>query len=193
MPGVLKLYSNILILIVYALGIYLPSTHALAYDQTPTQLPPEIHTPVQLPPADQLKPKEEIKPIEAKPIEPVKPIETQKPATPPPASGGGWHKAPCGVGANNKRAEIQAAVNQLGLSADWTYIDYIFGHESTWDPGCENAGGCRGLGQACPGTKLPCGPADVTCQVQWFHGYAMRAHGGTWASNYAFWLANSWW
>jgi hypothetical protein len=109
------------------------------------------------------------------------------------ATDGGWHGIPCGVGANNKRAEIKAAVDQLGLTADWTYIDFIFGHESTYDPGCQNSIGCRGLGQACPGSKLPCSSSDVVCQVSFFNDYAQRSHGGGWYNGYQFWLANRWW
>lgn len=189
----MKLRVNALIAIIFLLGVFLPTTRPIPVDNGQQMPPhgPEIWTPVEVVETKKVDPIPQPELPEVKEIAPV-PVETPPP-TAAPSSGAGWHKAPCGVGANNKRAEIQAVVNQLGLGGDWTYIDYILGHESTWDPGCENAGGCRGLGQACPGSKLPCGPDDITCQVQWFHNYAMRAHGGTWASNYAFWLANRWW
>lgn len=151
----------------------------------------EIHTPIQV---VETKPIDPLPPVEIKEVPTIHPVPDPKPVQPTaPATSTGWHRAPCGVGANNKREQIKQAATDLGLGADLFYIDFIFGKESTWDPGCENHIGCRGIGQACPGSKLPCGPDDVTCQVQWFHNYAMRAHGGTWASNYAFWLNNHWW
>lgn len=107
-------------------------------------------------------------------------------AEPSQAIAAGWH-----YDCRPQRAAVQQAVSELGLSGDWQYIDYIFDHESCHDPGRLNSGNCAGLGQACPGTKLPCGPADIKCQVKWFDGYA-RGKGG-WAASYNFWLANKWW
>ena len=108
------------------------------------------------------------------------------------ASVNSWHYAPCGRGDNNKRNQIRAAVDQMGLIADWQYIDYIFGRESTHDPACVNHIGCRGLGQACPGSKLPCGPNDITCQLNWFHNYAIDRY-GSWAQAYNAWTVKHWW
>lgn len=80
---------------------------------------------------------------------------------------------------------------------DNSYAAYIYGQESggrvtgMCNPSAENAGGCRGIGQACPGSKLPCG-ADYACQNSWFNGYAMRTY-GSWAAAYNFHKANNWW
>lgn len=74
---------------------------------------------------------------------------------------------------------------------DNSYAHFIYMHESGCNLNAVNAGGCRGLGQACPGAKLPCG-ADYACQNAWFTNYANQAYGG-WAGAYAFWLAHSWW
>lgn len=107
-------------------------------------------------------------------------------AAPVQSAGAGWHYE-----CRSQAAAVKQAVFELGLGDQWTYIDFILGHESCHDPGRLNAGGCAGLGQACPGTKLPCGPNDIKCQVQWFNTYAQGK--GGWAASYSFWLANNWW
>lgn len=80
---------------------------------------------------------------------------------------------------------------------DNEYAAYIYGQESggrvtgNCDPSAVNAGGCRGIGQACPGDKLPCG-ADYACQNQWFTQYAMSRY-GSWAAAFNFHKAKGWW
>lgn len=54
-----------------------------------------------------------------------------------------------------------------------------------------NSIGCRGLGQACPGSKLPCGD-DYACQDAWFSNYAIQRY-GSWEKAWQFWQANRWW
>lgn len=129
------------------------------------------------------------------PIKPVAPASFQTAETvprPSPAkpiatsSSSGWHRD-----CRPQEAAVRAAVDKLGLSGNWTYIRYIFSHESCLDPGRLNSTGCRGLGQACPGSKLPCGPNEITCQVKWFNNYAI-AKGG-WAASYKIWLSQHWW
>ncbi len=71
------------------------------------------------------------------------------------------------------------------------YKDYIYQHESGNRTTAVNSIGCRGLGQACPGTKLPCGD-DYACQDAWFTNYAMQRY-GSWQNAYNFWVANRWW
>lgn len=71
------------------------------------------------------------------------------------------------------------------------YKDYIYYKESTCNPAAVNHIGCRGIGQACPGSKLPCG-ADFACQDAWFSNYAIQRY-GSWENAYAFWLQNHWW
>ena len=77
--------------------------------------------------------------------------------------------------------------------SDWGYVDYIISHESSWRPDARNSGGCLGLAQACPGTKIlaVCPTLDPVCQLQWANAYAARYKG--WAGAYSFWLANKWW
>lgn len=68
---------------------------------------------------------------------------------------------------------------------------FIYTHESGNNPASVNRAGCRGLGQACPGSKLPCGN-DYACQDQWFTDYCMSRY-GSWEAAKAFWLAHRYW
>lgn len=78
----------------------------------------------------------------------------------------------------------------VGGCGDNQYAQFIYQHESGCNLNAVNAGGCRGIGQACPGSKLPCS-ADYACQDAYFTAYAAR-YGG-WPGAYAFWVANGWW
>lgn len=183
----MKLQANALIAIIYLLGVFLPTTNPISTKsvQTPGT---EIWTPVTIAETKQVDP---LPPVEIKEVQPIAPIPDPKPVeTPKPPVDDGWH-----YDCRPQRDAVYQAVLDLGLGDQWTYIDYIFSHESCHDPGRLNSGGCAGLGQRCPGSTLRnvCGANDIHCQVRHFNDYAMRAHGGTWASNYAFWLANSWW
>lgn len=71
------------------------------------------------------------------------------------------------------------------------YKDFIYQHESGNNPNAVNSIGCRGLGQACPGSKLPCGD-NYACQDAWFTNYAMTRY-GSWEAAYNFWIAHRWW
>lgn len=65
---------------------------------------------------------------------------------------------------------------------------FIYCKESTNRPYATNEIGCRGLGQACPGSKLPCGDYDYVCQDNWFTNYMSERY-GSWEKAKAFWLA----
>lgn len=84
-----------------------------------------------------------------------------------------------------------APVQPTGECTGNKYADYIYLKESGCDPAAVNPSGCRGLGQACPGDKLPC-TANFACQHSWFSNYAMERY-GSWEAAYNFWVANSWW
>lgn len=93
---------------------------------------------------------------------------------------------------DNKIAVMAAA----GISPnDYAYVDYIFSRESRWNAAAVNAGGCSGLGQACPGSKLaaacPGWQSDPVCQTRFFSGYASR-YGG-WQGAYNAWTTKHWW
>jgi len=68
---------------------------------------------------------------------------------------------------------------------------FIYNHESGNRTTAVNSIGCRGLGQACPGTKLPCGD-DYACQDAWFTNYMLQRY-GSWENARAFWLSHRWW
>lgn len=70
--------------------------------------------------------------------------------------------------------------------ADWIYMK-----ESGCNPNSVNSIGCRGIGQACPGSKLPCG-AEIACQHAFFSSYAIGRY-GSWAAARAFWEKAHWW
>ena len=97
----------------------------------------------------------------------------------------GWHYE-----CRSQKAAVQEATARL-LGANAQYANFIFDKESCSDPGRLNTSGCGGIGQACPLSKMPCGPNDIDCQVRFFDGHA-RGKGG-WLASYNFWLANAWW
>jgi len=68
---------------------------------------------------------------------------------------------------------------------------FIYEHESGNRTTAVNSIGCRGLGQACPGSKLPCGD-DYACQDAWFTNYMQQRY-GSWENAYIFWVNNHWW
>lgn len=69
---------------------------------------------------------------------------------------------------------------------------FIYFCESGNNPGSINKGGCRGLGQACPGSKLPCSSSDYDCQDKWFTNYCFARY-GSWEKAKAFWLGHNYW
>lgn len=100
-------------------------------------------------------------------------------------------KAPVVVG---DRAEIMA---QAGISSSEYYAaDFIISHESGWRVNAQNARGCAGLGQACPGSKLaavcPNWQSDAVCQMRFFSNYARNRY-GSWANAYNAWQRQRWW
>lgn len=81
---------------------------------------------------------------------------------------------------------------------DNQYAAYIYGQESggrvtgMCNTTAMNAGGCFGIGQACPGGKVAHCGSDYACQNEWFTGYALGRY-GSWAAAYNFHKANGWW
>lgn len=126
--------------------------------------------PPTLPPPTTAPPEPEPLPVVTQPppvTQAPRPPETTRPPQPAPVASGG----DCG-------------------NVHWAAA-YIYMRESGCNPAAVNPGGCRGIGQACPGSKLPCGN-DFACQHEWFTGYAMSRY-GSWEAAYQFWLANHWW
>lgn len=82
----------------------------------------------------------------------------------------------------------------VALSGD--AMSNIFARESGGRLDAVNAGGCLGLGQACPGSKLiaacPNYATDYACQVNFFTNYAVSRY-GSWDGAWAFWQGHGWW
>lgn len=101
-------------------------------------------------------------------------------------------RAPLG----NISAQKAGYMAGAGIAAsDYGYVDFVIDHESHWNVGSTNSGGCKGLGQACPGSKLvaacPNWDIDAACQLRFFSNYANK-YGG-WEGAYNFWVAHHWW
>lgn len=86
---------------------------------------------------------------------------------------------------------LKIASASSGCNTGNKYKDFIYMKESSCNPSAVNSIGCRGIGQACPGSKLPCG-ADFACQDAWFSNYAIQRY-GSWEAAYNWWLVNHWW
>ena len=80
-------------------------------------------------------------------------------------------------------------------SSDYGYVNFIVSRESNWNPASLNAGGCAGLGQACPGSKLANACSawqnNPVCQLQFFSRYSSK-YGG-WGGAYNFWVGHHYW
>lgn len=97
----------------------------------------------------------------------------------------------------NIPADKQSVMAAAGISpSDYAYVDYVFSRESHWNAAAVNAGGCSGLGQACPGSKLasacPNWQTDAVCQTKFFTGYAVGRY-GSWQGAYNAWVNKHWW
>lgn len=85
-----------------------------------------------------------------------------------------------------------APLKPVSGCGDNFYANFIYMHESGCRTDAVNSKGCRGIGQACPGSKLPCSNSDYACQNAFFTKYAMDRY-GSWEAAYNFWQANRWW
>lgn len=99
-----------------------------------------------------------------------------------------------------KQAQVQAQAQKPAEVAQNTPVDansakmFIYMKESGNNPQARNAGGCLGLGQACPGSKLlaVCPTLDYACQDAFFTNYAVSRY-GSWEGALAFWQSHHWW
>lgn len=87
-------------------------------------------------------------------------------------------------------------MREAGIStSDFGYVNYIFNHESGWNPAAANAAGYYGLGQtSLSNITNACGAqwaSKPVCQIQFFDGYKNRY--GSWQAAYNFKAANGWW
>jgi hypothetical protein len=122
--------------------------------------------------------------VTTKAIPPLKPIKHEIPAPMVPMQV---------VAVETPKPAVEAPVASAVVAGcgDNQYAQFIYQHESGCNLNAVNGGGCRGIGQACPGNKLPCG-ADYACQNQFFSSYAIGRY-GSWEAAYAFWVSNRWW
>ena len=91
-------------------------------------------------------------------------------------------------------AQAKLVVTQVASAAPVSSNEakaFIYQHESGNRTTAVNSIGCRGHGQACPGSKLPCGD-DYACQDAWFTNYMLQRY-GTWENAKAFWVSHRWW
>lgn len=93
--------------------------------------------------------------------------------------------------ASRKAQGVSIVSASAGCNTGNEYKDFIYYKESSCNPAAVNHIGCRGIGQACPGSKLPCGD-DFACQDAWFSNYAIQRY-GSWEAAYNFWLSHLWW
>lgn len=91
-----------------------------------------------------------------------------------------------------KASGTQIAVAGAGCNTGNKYKDFIYYKESTCNPKAVNPIGCKGIGQACPASKIAhCGD-NFACQDEWFSNYAVQRY-GSWENAYNFWIRNNWW
>jgi uncharacterized protein YabE (DUF348 family) len=81
-------------------------------------------------------------------------------------------------------------------SGNYGYIDYIFTHESHWNPSASSPGGKYvGLGQTSPANlsaSCPTWQSDPICQIHFFDRYAVSRY-GSWEAAYQFKASKGWW
>lgn len=78
---------------------------------------------------------------------------------------------------------------------DYSYVDYIIGHESSWSFSAVNNLGATGLCQSLPGSKMASAGSDYltnpVTQLKWCSSYA--AGKGGWYASYLLWQSQAWW
>lgn len=71
---------------------------------------------------------------------------------------------------NNREQTRQKGIElckNLASEEECRKIDYIIEHESGWVVGIENSEGCKGLSQACPGSKLGDHAGTLEGELTW--------------------------
>ena len=88
----------------------------------------------------------------------------------------------------------QPTVKIVPNCGDNQYAQFIYQHESGCNLYSRNSGGCLGIGQACPGSKLTavCDLGSYACQNSFFTSYANSRYGG-WYGAYQAWISKHWW
>lgn len=79
---------------------------------------------------------------------------------------------------------------------DWQYVDYLVGHESSWNPKAINpSSGAYGLAQALPANKMSSTAEDwrdnPVTQLRWMDSYVHSRY-GSWEAAVNFWKKEGW-
>lgn len=95
------------------------------------------------------------------------------------------------------QSDHSASMAAAGInSSDYTYVEYIVAHESSWRVTAQNPSGAYGVCQSLPASKMATAGADwqtnIVTQLRWCDSYAKSRYGG-WAQAYSFWQKNRWW
>lgn len=111
-----------------------------------------------------------------------------------PAKGEWWEEREDYVGnEDHEKWMEQAGINK----SDYSSVDYIVYHESSWDYKSENeSSGAYGLCQALPPEKMEISGSDwktnPVTQLKWCDSYATSRY-GSWSKAEEFWKKNNWW
>ena len=79
---------------------------------------------------------------------------------------------------------------------NWQYVDYLVGHESSWNPKAVNpSSGAYGLAQALPANKMSSTAEDwrdnPITQLRWMDSYVHSRY-GSWEAAVNFWKKEGW-
>lgn len=118
-------------------------------------------------------------------------------ATPGPTSGTGTIT---NMGGNRGIVQLQASAYGWGTGSNWTSLDHIITHESSWSNTADNPSShAYGLFQALPYTKMPKaawpasagGNSDPVVQTKWGLAY-IKSRYGTPDNAWAWWQTHNW-
>lgn len=79
---------------------------------------------------------------------------------------------------------------------DYSYVEYIIAHESSWNATAHNPSGAYGVCQALPAQKMESAGSDymtnIITQLRWCDSYAKSRYRG-WSQSYQHWISARWW
>lgn len=155
----------------------------------PTTAPKHLNNMVAQPKTVQAKAEVITQPVKEKTpqvAEEPKPVAEERPAPQPPV-----------VVAQALPTDKTELMRLAGIpESDYSHVDYIVSHESSWNYQAVNSIGATGLCQALPASKMATEGEDYltnpVTQLKWCAKYANQRY-GSWYSAFAFWTSNRWW